>query len=168
MYEKTHSYLGAATLDLEEGYNATLGTGFLARYEMTVRLQIRSEFIFDKTGRITGQKWIANLSASSYVSAGKLADIKPWVKAQMLVDGKPTPIISLAVSNNPTLYWRDSQHSFVGEAEWEIPTDAKVQILYEGSRLVNGWQTPSIGHAVNPVPIIAAGNIGYLKIISGQ
>jgi RHS repeat-associated protein len=166
VYEKTHSFLGAVTGDYEEGFNSTLATGFLATYEMTVRLRVRTEFIYEN-GKVVGQKWIANLSASSFASSGKLADTRPWVNAQMLVDGTPTPITRLAINSN-SIYHHDMQNTFVGELEWEIPAGKNVQFLYEGSWIVNGWQTPTIGHAVNFVPILATGNIGYIKILSNQ
>lgn len=62
------------------------------------------------------------LSANSFNTAGGLLKTKPWVKAQLFVDGQAvTPITTLVHSPGRFFSNSDARYQSVGEVDWVIP-----------------------------------------------
>ncbi|MEI9919854.1 MAG: DUF6443 domain-containing protein [Bacteroidota bacterium] len=130
-------FWGSIAGDEAEGGRQKVVTGHLSEYKMTVVTDY-----YKKT--VEGQElWVAEIRAFSYHSAGNLLSVKPWMKAQLVVnDQSASKVIFLAVPNN-AVYGDDNQNKFVGMASFVVPSSGSVEIRFQGSWLVNGNVTPT-------------------------
>ena len=146
-YTFEHEYWGIASGDFEELGGNSASTRFNSVYRMKVDVLVWQ----------VGERLKVRISASSFVSSGKLMDTKVHMLAQILINGgKGSEIARLTVPPN-SISFNDNQNTYVGEAQFAIPDQGRIQLLYDGGWKNNGWETPYDITSGKPINVL--GNI---------
>lgn len=156
-----HKQLGVATGDIEESGGNTLATLFNVWYEMKLTLGIYEKAVTNSDLQSFDYESHIMLSANSFNTAGGMLKTKPWVKAQLFVDGEAvTSITTLVHGPGRFVVSSDARYQYVGEVDWVIPKAGTIEIRWEGSWMVGDdpKQTPALGNVLNPKRIGFSGS----------
>jgi RHS repeat-associated protein len=129
---QNHSFSawGWAPFDYEDGkYSARVS----AKYSMDVKLSVYQVPVYARDLKLTGYKWRAQISATSFVTFAGAGIVLANANVSLIADGVKVSTQTLSIQGD-ALIRGGGQYSYIGQATFDLPSTYNLRIEING-----GW-----------------------------